>query len=131
MSASTISTNIFTPNSSMFSELCRILPELVYGDSSTVRRNVQVNVTTINEFVVVQIQSIREFDNLFVELLRLRWSSEMNSYVVFTPNVYNNEDLAKLAHHLNTQLVNINDIAIILNTNPYIVSNWIAIHSGQ
>ena len=128
MSTTAISTNIFTPNVSMFSELCRILPELIYGDNNIVRRNVQVNITTINEFVVIHIQSIREFDNLFIELLRLRWSNECNTYTLFNPNLYSNEDLSKLAYHLNNQLVNINDIATILNTNPYIVSNWIAIH---
>ncbi len=125
-------TNIFTPHAGMFSELCRVLPGFVFGstnvDGSSDKRNLQIRISTINEFVIVNVQSIREFDNIYTELFRLRWSMDMNTYVLFNPSQYDNTDLAKFAAHLSSQLVSIDDIAIILNANPYVVSNWIAIY---
>jgi hypothetical protein len=129
-----ITTNIFTPHAGMFNELCRVLPAYIFGNTSentTDKRNLQIRIITINEFVIVSIQSIREFDNIYYELFRLRWSIENNTYVLFDPNQYDNIELAKLAVHLHRQLVNIDDISIILNANPYVVSNWIAIYGNE
>lgn len=119
-------TNIFTPNAAMFSELCKILPELVYGGNNYVRRNVQIQITTISEFVVVFLHSIREFDSLYTERIALRWNTELGTYAIFTPSDYTNLELAELAYCLHRQLVSVNDISNIVNANPYVVGTWIS-----